>query len=340
MTVKTESRVHDFEEIVCTARETFAEATISKDSSVIENVKLLGAVSKNGHRYSDKALTDAASKYNGVPFYVDHPSDRDLREKKGVRSVMDLAGKITGARRVGDSVRGNIELLEGDPIAEKVRRIAGQMPEQAGNSHRARGPVRPTPDGNVVEGIDMVFAMELVSSPATTKGLFESFQGDEPEPTTETTAMKDVTLTDLKEQRPDLVKALFAESEDADKVKALEEENTNLKKENDDYKAKAALEGRKALVEQKIEDAKMPKQLVTDLFKTQLMEAKDEKAIDALIEDRKGLAVSKGSRPKSVEREAPKGDLREHKEQVTELKEEEFGDWAERIGIGSQTLVS
>ncbi len=60
---------------------TFAEAHVDRDSSVIQNVTLLGKVSKNGRRYSSKAMDDAVRLYDGVGFYLDHPTAAELKAR-------------------------------------------------------------------------------------------------------------------------------------------------------------------------------------------------------------------------------------------------------------------
>ena len=58
-----------------------------------EKATLLGRISKNGRTYSDQALKDAVRLYDGVRFYLDHPTAAELRARDGSRSVLDLAGR-------------------------------------------------------------------------------------------------------------------------------------------------------------------------------------------------------------------------------------------------------
>lgn len=284
--------------------EAFAESAIDRDSNVISNVKLCGAVSKNKRRYSDKALQDAARLYRGASVYFDHPTDRELRERRGIRSVLDLAGRVVSARKVGDSVRGDIEVLNVNRTREHIFALAEQMPDKAGFSHRARGNVRRENGTEIVEGLEEVFAVELVSDPATAKSLFESVE--------EETDMKEVTLEQLKEERPDLVKALIDE--------AAKPDYAALKKELDDLKAEKAIAERKKLVAEKLEEAKLPKHAVTDFFREQLEAAGDDKAIDALIEDRKKLIDQARSGPRSTERDFDDEDRKKELDEAAALE--------------------
>ena len=283
----------------------FAESNVS--GSVIHNVKLLGKLSKNKRTYSEQALKDAVRLYENVPVYFDHPTDKEMRERKGVRSVRDIAGKIRNPRRGADGIRGDVQLID---MAEAggfnpkafVTALAEQMPEMVGFSHRASGKITRGKDGasDVVESLAHVFAQELVTEPATTDGLFESLQ--EPQKKEPDMDWKDITLESLKANCPALVTAVETGIQESAEVKAMKAENTKLRDEaelraNADKKAAHV-----ALVEKKLKDSKLHEDVITETFRGQLNEAKDEKAIDALIDDRKELAEKrKKSGPKSTE---------------------------------------
>lgn len=65
----------------------------------------------------------------------------------------------------------------------------------------------------------------------------------------------------------------------------------------DRLETEKAIEGKKALAERLIADAKLPREAVTDIFKASLYEARDEAAMKALVADRKQLSGIQ--RPKS-----------------------------------------
>ena len=372
----------------------FKEAHVTGD--VIHNVALLGATSLNDRTYTTKAMQDAAELYSGAPVYVNHPTDSEMRERGGVRSVLDLAGRVLNARLVGTQVRGDIQVLEREPTQSLFLGIAQQMPEVAGMSHRARGTVEVDEHGHeTVTSLDRVFAVELVAEPATVAGLFESITDEatkrrhEPldlrslgeghisfgditkrvrtaltelekpgeawlhiealfddrvvyqidsgplfqrswvmdaegnvtlgdgrievqklttfEPVTsepqenEQMKIEDLTLDQLKDQRPDLLKSITEGTE----AQRLAKDNKRLAEENDSLKAADAERDRQAMVDAKLAEAKLPKTVVTEHFTEQLKAAKDEAAVDALIEDRKKLveSVSTGNPPRQPERD-------------------------------------
>jgi hypothetical protein len=150
-----------------------AEAEVN--GLVIQNVSLLGRTSLNNRVYSEQAMQDAVRLYDGAPVYIDHPTDDELDARGGIRSVHDFAGRVRNPRKVGDRVRGDIEVLDREPTRSLMLSVAKQMPEQAGMSHRARGELTRTDDGkDRVDSLLSVEAVEFVMEPATVAGLFEA----------------------------------------------------------------------------------------------------------------------------------------------------------------------
>jgi len=277
----------------------FREAKVN--GNLIANVKLLGKLSKNKRIYSDAALNDAARLYAGARFYLDHPTDRELRDRKGTRSVHDLAGRIVNPRRVGDEVRGDIQLLDRGDLTKLVTSIAEQMPDIAGMSHRAQGRIKRDGEQDIVEGIDEVAAVELVADPATTNGLFESLTHDDD---TEEVDMKELTIEKLRNERPDLVEQIETAVKEGSEIETLREENKDLKAKVEKLELVESEREREAEIDEKLKAADLPDRLVTDLFRAQLREAKDDEAIDALIAERKEIARGlKTVGPRSTERD-------------------------------------
>ncbi len=163
----------------------FSESTVDRESGVISNVSFLGRVSKNGRIYSTTAMQEAAKLHKGAGVYLDHPTEKEEREREGVRSVRDLAGHAINARVVADRVRGDVRALKGTPTGEFLLAVAEQAPSAVGISHRARGASKVGEDGvEHVEHVTAVGGLDLVTEPATVAGLFESiherYGGDMP----------------------------------------------------------------------------------------------------------------------------------------------------------------
>ena len=73
------------------------------------------------------------------------------------------------------------------------------------------------------------------------------------------------------------------------KVKELEKNNTDLKTENDKFTAEKALAEKKGMIHTILDEAKLPKELVTDFFRESLL-ALDEEGIKKSVEERKQIA--------------------------------------------------
>lgn len=313
--------------------EGLGEARVDRAEHVIHNVTLCGKVSKNGRTYSDQALNDAVRLYEHAPFYFDHPTEAQLRERKGARSVLDLAGEILNPRRVGDMVKGDLHILEREPTSSLAFALAEQMPHRAGMSHRGRGTVRPGLGGqaDVVESLAAVFAVELVTDPATTVGLFESVnQGDDD------MDFAKLTAADIKKHRPELIEELLKATPTAAEAAALARENRALTEQLADRDAKDAKQTRAALITQKLAEAKLPAVLVTEQFKQQLTEAASPAAVSALIAERKAIAGKVkfgGSAPRSVERDLDERRPVADADGTRPIDEEKVDEYARTLGL-------
>lgn len=144
-------------------------ADINRDSGVVPGVKLLGAVSRNGRRYSESALQKASALYEGAPVYLNHVSPGSQRD------VRDLGGEIRNARYVeGKGLFGDLHYLKGDSAGEKIATLAEGNLRNVGMSHDADGSVKRVGRENVVEEITAVNSVDVVHNPATTHNFRES----------------------------------------------------------------------------------------------------------------------------------------------------------------------
>lgn len=161
---------------------TLRAGALNRDLNIIEGTVLITAVSQNGagkggRRYSDEALRKIAAMSEGLPAYLNHvPSEqafkpRDIKDLIGVHRNVRLhlhEGKITSDLHV---------MAHQAPL---VFGIAEKLGDHVGNSLVSRGLVQMEGDTEVVKDVVAVRSADLVSDPATTKGLFESRQGTPP----------------------------------------------------------------------------------------------------------------------------------------------------------------
>jgi len=284
----------------------FTEAKFERENFTIRNVALLGPESSNKRRYTDKCMQGAVSLFENVKAFVDHPSTEE--QKTGRRSVRNLAGKYTNARLEDGRIKADATLLPNEN-GKLYMDIAENLPDIAGNSQNARGLWHKKDGVQIVEQITFVDSVDLVASPATTHGMFESESNS-----TGVNDMdwNDVTATLLLAHRPDIRDAIFNEGQKSrdDEVGKLTEDNKGLKLKVDEFEVKEAAVKKAAKVDELVEKEKLPKEAVTDVFKESLMAADDEK-VQKLIADRKALYESvKGG----VKNMGGGGDLKDGKE--------------------------
>lgn len=149
-----------------------ATVNVDREKGIIKGVKIIGNESANGRTYPKAVLQKARGMYEGIAVNTDHPDRSGSKD----RSVKDRLGKIANVREMADGLYGDLHVLKSHAIADQVFEAAERMPEMLGLSHNAEGRVRHDKGRAIVEEIIKVRSVDLVSDPATTKGLFESEQ--------------------------------------------------------------------------------------------------------------------------------------------------------------------
>lgn len=302
----------------------FSEISIDTEKKIIKNVALVGQISRNGRRYRLEALQGGVGKYEGAKIYIDHASEND--EKQGWRSARDLAGKVLNPRFEGNKIRGDVHALNTDG-GSLLFELATNAPEIAGMSHNAFGKYHKEDGVEVVESIDKVVSVDVVTEPATNNGFFESDNNNSKG--VKTMDYKEVTMVGLKEARNDLCEQLVNEGKASrdDEFQKVIEENNKLKKELDEVKVAEALREKAALVDKALAESELPKEAKTDLFREMLLGVevqegeKLEEKIDELIADR--MTVLTGKTVKNNTEKGGGGKTKESKEAHKDLSESE-----------------
>ena len=294
------------------AYETITEYTNSRgvqlvaEEGVLRGLKILGLESANGRSYPKETAARAVALYEGAKVNVDHAGTPGQ-----ARGYGDRIGLIENVR-LGEGDSGLFADFRFNPkhgVAEQLKWDAENNPSAVGFSHNVMAKTARRGGKVVVEEITKVQSVDLVADPATTKGLFEAT--DETHHKEPPMAEK-LTLAQLREDYPQHVETIATEAvtgftASADQ-KAKDAETAKLKEELDAYRVKERLAEDRLAVETLIEEAKLPKLAVTDVFVESLMAA-DAETRAKLIEDRR--AVTKpgaGSKPTSKEQGTTEGD--------------------------------
>lgn len=152
--------------------EAIGSANIHRAAGILRRVKILGRESTNGRTYTPEAMQQAARLYEGIKVNLDHAADFSPPD----RSIADRLGVLRNVIVESDGVYGDLHLLMAHPLAAMVMEAAEKMPETLGLSHNAEGGVRRENGVAIVESIHQVHSVDLVQTPASVAGLFESQQ--------------------------------------------------------------------------------------------------------------------------------------------------------------------
>ncbi len=149
---------------------------LNRETNTIEGTTLITGRSSNGahhkRKYSANALQQIAGMAEGLPAFANHVAPDQAFKPRDVR---DLIGRHVNVRydAARDRVTSDLQLLEHH--APWVFSLAERMGDQVGNSLVSKGLVRMEGDGTeVVDEIIALRSGDLVSDPASTKGLFEA----------------------------------------------------------------------------------------------------------------------------------------------------------------------
>lgn len=146
---------------------------VNREAGVVAGVRILGASSKNGREYSEQAMQQAATIYEGLGVNVNHPDRKNASVERGVG---DGIGWLSGVKYIPEqkAVVGDLNILKEHPLAGLLFEAAERNPKRFGLSHNAEGRMGTKGGKRVVESIESVRSVDIVQTPATNTGLFES----------------------------------------------------------------------------------------------------------------------------------------------------------------------
>lgn len=271
---------------------------VDRAAGVIRGVKLLGLSSRNGRRYRENALAEAAGLYEGAKVNINHPKGHPLSP----RDYQDRLGEIRGVQfRAGEGLFGDLHFNPKHVLSEQLMWDAEHAPQNVGLSHNVLARTTRDGDETAVEAITKVQSIDLVADPATTAGLFEEVSGVEqkcgshltnPPLHGSTTALDSLTLEELQLHRPDLVREL---------CEAQESQLEAMRKKVDQLAARQATATRCGRIVELLENHGLPSpssgdnaanSIVSREFFESLLGASDDATLQRLVEERAELVRS------------------------------------------------
>jgi hypothetical protein len=204
----------------CRVYTPLTEAVIDRENNVVQCTLIKAGWSKNGRYYSPETLERSVPVWEGVKAYANHPEGGG----KPARSILDAFGVYENVRFAGDRVRGDLRLigrLAEDllPWIEEGTRGNHAMGLSINAVGKARKGEAAGRAGLIIEDIVSAHSIDMVDEPAA-GGQFERLLmgGD---PWTEG-VLSALELEELREARPDIIKALQKEWKTPRDSKALE----------------------------------------------------------------------------------------------------------------------
>ena len=269
---------------------------VDRAAGIIRGVKLLGLVSRNGRRYREDALVEAAGLYEGAKVNINHPKGHPLSP----RDYQDRLGVIRRVQfRAGDGLFGDLHFNPKHALSEQLVWDSEHAPQNVGLSHNVLARVARSGEDTVVEAITKVQSIDLVADPATTLGLFEQTNGhairSDGVGDLTATGWEQLTLEQLELHRPDLLKEL---------LQGRESELQELRGRLDELSAREATAQRRRRIAELFTEHGLPmpsgstangSQIVSEQFMQSLMTATDDKSLRRLVRERAELVQAAGS---------------------------------------------
>lgn len=186
------------------------QSQVDRGNQIIQAVRVLGSLSRNRRRYSEQAMRNSASLFEGKSVCIDHP---DKSRADSSRSFLDAVGWLSNVRFERGAVYADLNLLESHPATATILERAEKNPKGFGLSINARGNQSRINGEQVVTKISEVASVDIVLDPATNISLFESLnrpltvfeksRREFQEHRTGQAKRRTVKLTESKQEQPD-----------------------------------------------------------------------------------------------------------------------------------------
>lgn len=141
------------------------------EDGVLRGAKLLGNKSLNGRFYSDTVIAAGINGYEGVKVYLNHPRGRDGAVE---RDFNDWIGVVESPQARKGGAWGDIRFRTEHPRYREICEAVDKFANKCGFSHVADIDSDVKSGTEYVSRIGEVFSVDLVTDPATTKGISES----------------------------------------------------------------------------------------------------------------------------------------------------------------------
>lgn len=213
---------------------------VDAEAGLVRGVKLLGLKSRNrnpdgsvGRDYDTAGVQESAARlFPGTRVYIDHPADPAApRKYEDAFGVVENYRFVPGRGHFGD-LRYNTRHRLASQFAEDVQKF----PKGLGFSINAaiKPGKKPSGGGMVVESLEILRSVDVVTRPATAVGVFEHDSGSG-----QSHAQEGESLVELKDLQEQLKTMQEAQGKQTEAMEALLAENARLKAESEAVKVRA-----------------------------------------------------------------------------------------------------
>lgn len=145
--------------------------TIDRANKVIKGLSVCGLKSANGREYSAEALKEAVANglYNNRPSFLNH---HDMPSPPAESQIGWYDNSSYDESR--NRVIADLYYLETHPFTPTLLEIAERNPSKLGLSHTCYADIASTNGVDTITKIYSIDSVDVVTSPATTSGLWES----------------------------------------------------------------------------------------------------------------------------------------------------------------------
>ena len=267
--------------------------SVEEGKGVVRDVKILGSRSANGREYPRETMVKASGLYEGRPVYIDHSGTPGK-----TRSYRDQFGVLRGVHEANGELRGDLHFNPKHQIAAQFEWDAANNPSAVGLSHDVMAKTKQRGGVTIVEDIVRVNSVDLVTEPATTKGLHESVEDNPMEAVTlEHVTGNAALMAQLKERFDRENAASEATAKVKEELDALKAKVADQEKKLGEYKIAEEKAARLAKADELLEEHGVDQAIVSDLFREQLAAAPNDEAVKKLIEDRVAYAKPGAAKP-------------------------------------------
>jgi len=203
------------------------EASVDPIKKEIAGILLVAGKSQRKNYYAPNVVEMATPMFEGVKMYIDHPDEKDVGK---TRSIRDWAATIKEAVYDPAISGTRARIAVRDPWLWENRVLPaheGGFMEEIGISINAVGPTRlgaiNGEQVRIVEGIRKVFSVDFVTEASAGGKVTQMLESAEQELEEELAMLKNLTLDELIESRPDLIQQIIQESADGGGVEDEED---------------------------------------------------------------------------------------------------------------------